>query len=226
MTKCYALNVSTIDESKLVEIASLLPWQERREKASRYLHIKDKRLCIGAGVLLYRILIKNGISDFTLSKNEYGKEYLKNSDLHFNLSHSGDYVVCAVSDAEVGIDTEFLSDADLTVAEKCFTNYEYKMLQNSQNIRSDFFRLWTLKESFVKKIGMGMFFPFNSFSVKFDDDYTTSIYDARSGNPFAWNEINHTVYENAVFTEFVLPEQYVAVCSATDKIQHMEILKI
>ena len=45
-------------------------------------------------------------SDADLKKTEFGKYYLENSPVYFNISHSKDNIIIAVSDSEVGVDTE------------------------------------------------------------------------------------------------------------------------
>ena len=55
--------------------------------------------------LLDEVLRLNGIANYKLRYNEYGKPYLESGGLFFNLSHSGEYVACAISDKEIGIDT-------------------------------------------------------------------------------------------------------------------------
>lgn len=45
-----------------------------------------------------------------LKKTEYGKYYIDNCPVKFNISHSKDNIVIAVSDTEVGVDTEIIKD--------------------------------------------------------------------------------------------------------------------
>ena len=97
---------------------------------------------------------------------EVGKPYIKNTDIHFNISHSGDYAVCVVSDREVGIDIQKIEKPNLQVAERFFAKNEYEYIANQPDeiSKSDaFYRIWTLKESFVKAIGVGTNLSFDSF---------------------------------------------------------------
>ena len=84
--------------------------------------------------------------------------------VHFNISHAGKYIVCIVSDEPVGIDIELLKSADLKIAERFFTSdeTEYIML-GEQTLR--FCEVWTMKESRIKREGLGLHKPLNSFSV-------------------------------------------------------------
>ena len=100
---------------------SLLPWEERREKVMRYYFEIDRCRCLGAGLLLVNALREAGVSDMKLRYLSNGKPVLANEpDVHFNLSHSGNLAVCAVSDHPVGVDVELLQDMDPGVAGMCF----------------------------------------------------------------------------------------------------------
>ena len=111
-------------------------------------------------------------SDFALT--EHGKPYLAlPSAPHFTLSHSGNYVMCAVSDIPAGCDTERIPGPDrlqalMRVAAKYYTEKEQAALAACPDDVSRallFCRLWTLKESYVKCTGKGLLLPFASFDV-------------------------------------------------------------
>lgn len=94
-------------------------------------------------------------------RTDKGKPYLPHSDIHFNLSHSGDWVLMAVGKTElIGIDIETLRGArDLCgIAERYYHPQEYSQLQSLQGgEQADYFyRLWTLKEAFFKALGTGI----------------------------------------------------------------------
>jgi len=127
------------------------------------------------------LLIKNIIDEklkiqpkkIIISKNAYGKPYLTNKrNFHFNISHSGKWVVCAVGERPVGIDIEFIDQINLETAEKIaerfFSDEEYEDLftREEKDILAYFYEIWTLKESFIKAIGKGLTIPLNSFTVK------------------------------------------------------------
>lgn len=134
-----------------------LPWAERREKVLRFRFEKDRRLCLGAGLLLAHALRHAGAYDLSLSCLPHGKPVLKNqADLHFNLSHSGTLAVCAVSDQPVGADVEILQAADPGVAAMCFRADERAWMEQSDAPEQAFTRLWTRKESYLKLLGTGL----------------------------------------------------------------------
>ena len=172
MVEIYAVSINeNIDENMFCKLVSLLPL-EKQERISRFRIREDAiRSLVGdilvRTVICRRLRIKN--SDITLSKNEYGKPFLKDrKDCHFNLSHSGKWVVCAVDNRPVGIDVEKVNKVDLNIARRFFTSEEYDDLKSmkAEEQALYFFDLWTLKESYIKAAGGGLSIPLDSFSFK------------------------------------------------------------
>ena len=110
-----------------------------------YTTVSDKKLMSSVG----RSLLKQLAPEDEIIYNKNGKPYFKNSRLFFSISHSYPYVVCAVSDVEIGIDAEVVRDVRSKAAARTFTENEIKLL----NSGTDFLVLWTAKESVIKAIG-------------------------------------------------------------------------
>lgn len=91
---------------------------------------------------------------------------------HFNISHSGEYILAAISSNLVGIDVEKKRNTNLSVAKRFFHTKEYDFLisQSEEDQQDLFFRMWTLKESFVKAMGWGIANSLNLFSVIPEND--------------------------------------------------------
>ncbi|MEZ7503928.1 4'-phosphopantetheinyl transferase superfamily protein [Flavobacterium sp. Arc2] len=99
--------------------------------------------------------VKSTHFDYTVNK----KPYLATHPwLHFNISHSEDYAVIAISRKKVGIDIEYMSkDFDFAnVVPDVFEDKEISIIQNAINKKSAFYTLWTRKEAFVKGLGKGI----------------------------------------------------------------------
>ena len=97
-----------------------------------------------------------------------GKPYLANyPDIYFNLSHSGEWAVCAISESPVGVDIQHCDEGRRDVASRFFHREEIRYLDGLPQFRRDegFYRLWALKESFVKATGRGLDLPLRSFWV-------------------------------------------------------------
>ena len=141
-----------------------LPWDNRKKQTDRFVKTDDKKRCIGAGVLLRRVLALYHIEDMRLGQNAYGKPHLLAAHMdaegdedhrlsdhaeteaeearqlpvpenpiifEFNLSHSGDYVLCAAGPYPVGVDVEQWRHGDPKVAEHFFTENEYNWIMAS-----------------------------------------------------------------------------------------------
>jgi 4'-phosphopantetheinyl transferase len=119
--------------------------------------------------------IGNPDHEIVLRFGEKGKPHIENlENLHFNISHSGHYVVCAVATTELGIDVERVRKVNLRVAERFFSEKEITDLMSlSEDNRMHYFiTLWTIKESYLKAIGRGLTQHLNSFTIiKSDDSY-------------------------------------------------------
>lgn len=94
-----------------------------------------------------------------------GKPKLINSALEFNLSHSGRFAACAVSDTPVGIDIQKRGVFNPSAAKRSFADDELDFLDKSEDKEQAFLEIWCKKESFLKATGTGITVNLNSFSV-------------------------------------------------------------
>jgi 4'-phosphopantetheinyl transferase len=98
-------------------------------------------------------------SELSFSQSTFGKPFCQDSKApHFNLSHSGGWVVLAVStEGEIGVDIEFVRefDADGIIRRICSPR-EINIYQNSNSPKQCFLRLWTQKEAISKACGQGI----------------------------------------------------------------------
>ena len=98
------------------------------------------------------------------ARNKHGKPYFESlPDFNFNISHSGNLTVIAVSDQNIGVDTEKLRKPDFRVAKR-FCEDEYNYINKSPS-PTTFFEIWTKKEAYLKYLGEGLHGGLNSFSV-------------------------------------------------------------
>lgn len=92
------------------------------------------------------------LNDCNINENAHGKPYFTNSGIHFNISHSYNAVMCAVSDSQTGVDVERIGEIKPLILKKCFSADEAALISSN----TDFYMLWTLKESYVKALGEGI----------------------------------------------------------------------
>ncbi|WP_130848074.1 4'-phosphopantetheinyl transferase family protein [Intestinimonas timonensis] len=83
----------------------------------------------------------------------------------FNLSHSGPYALCALSDGEVGADIEVVRPRRPFLPKKVLSETEFAWFQDRGNHWEDFYTLWTLKEARVKYTGTGLTVPARDIAV-------------------------------------------------------------
>ena len=81
---------------------------------------------------------------------------MDNRNIHFNISHSGEYVACAVSNKPVGIDIQRIEQYNPSVAEKVCNAQELLQISDSGNKSAEFIKLWTQKEAVLKMHGVGI----------------------------------------------------------------------
>lgn len=150
----------------------------KRSKLARYHRQADTYRSL-LGELLVRLAASrctgrdNGSLSFEY--NSYGKPFLREApEFRFNISHSGEWVVIiySVGELQVGVDVEQIAPMDMKIAESCFSREENRDLSrySGQERLDYFFRLWTLKESYVKALGKGLSVPLSSFSLTHTED--------------------------------------------------------
>lgn len=134
--------------------------------------VEDKKRSICSELLVRwlinkRLHLKN--EEIHFEYNEFGKPFLKEYEkFYFNISHSGEWIVCAVSPCEVGIDIEQIKDINLLIANRFFSKKENIDLnyKNEDDKLDYFYDLWTLKESYLKYLGKGLSISLQSFSIR------------------------------------------------------------
>ncbi|WDV47162.1 4'-phosphopantetheinyl transferase superfamily protein [Clostridiaceae bacterium M8S5] len=179
--------------------------KEKANKIYKYKFKKDQIRSVAADVLIRDIIsnkldIKN--TDIEFGYNKYSKPFPKNLDLHFNISHSGDYVVGLVDKEPVGIDIELIKPLKdkMSIAKSFFSVDEFKWLENKTEGKrlKEFYKIWTAKESYVKLLGIGLSKKSKSFTTHFSDVIT--IYD----------EENHK--ESYCYQKLIEDKYYLTVC--------------
>ena len=136
------------------------------ERANHFLRTEDKnRSIISRGavrIILAKYLnIRPAAIEFALDENQ--KPFInikKNKGLHFNLSHSGEWVLLAVSNDEIGADIELINRQFKykDILTDYFSEDEVNFIQRDLS-GERFFLLWTRKEAFTKATGKGLDSP-------------------------------------------------------------------
>ncbi|RNL52567.1 4'-phosphopantetheinyl transferase family protein [Pedobacter jejuensis] len=124
-------------------------------KASKFKQARDtKRYVIGKfySKMILAKMINKKPADIHFQFNEYKKPYINN--INFNISHSGDYVVLAISPYAVGIDIEAINPVldYQELIHQCFKEEEIKRITDLDS----FYLFWTRKEALLKATGEGL----------------------------------------------------------------------
>ena len=168
-------------------------WRRRRIDSMK--HESGKALSLGVGVLLHKALTEMGVEEpDEVCMNEFEKPFYKEyPEIHFSLSHSGVMAMCVISDRPVGCDVEKIRERDLDIAKRFFTSEEYDLIksQKTDELQTKmFFRIWTLKESFVKCIGTGLSTLLNEFSIIPDWHGKITLNQTISNSEYNFVELN------------------------------------
>ena len=163
MAKLYISNINAFNDLNGFELVT----NTRKERIYEYKQHEDKVRCLLVGLLLRKVCAIT--DDCQLIYGPNGKPYLKNNAMHFSISHSGNYVILATADNEIGIDIEKINiypedNYFKDVAVRYFTTQELEwMLQEKTN--ETFYYIWTAKESIMKGTGLGFSLSPREFSV-------------------------------------------------------------
>ncbi|WP_282049077.1 4'-phosphopantetheinyl transferase family protein [Maribacter aquivivus] len=143
--------------------------QNFNEKVSKYKRWQDaKSTVLGRLLLGYGLkhFYKQDIENLKMNFSKDKKPFLEDSSIHFNISHSKELIVCAISSAgTIGIDVEKISDLNIEDFTEQFSENEIGSMHNSSNTLKSFYNHWTQKEAIVKANGSGLHIPLNSFEI-------------------------------------------------------------
>ena len=160
-------DLSSVEYDKWYSVMS----EDKKRRVDRFRCVDDKKRTV-AGEMLARKAIAEWCrvipESIIFETNKHGKPYAKDLPVEFNISHSGDMVVCAVDDRAVGIDVEQIRPIDLGIAKRICTKKELMYLFEHVPVEEDyactpnhevlmrFFEIWTAKEAYGKCNGVGV----------------------------------------------------------------------
>jgi 4'-phosphopantetheinyl transferase len=164
-----------------IEVAALIQFLTPAELAlcdrCRLPHVRQHKIV--ARARLRQILssyLGRSPQEIEISTGLQGKPQV--TGLEFNLSHSGDLVIYAVSDRPVGIDIERVRSMDLSgIVQRFFAASEFAAWQKLPIAEQEeaFFRIWTIKEAYLKAIGTGFHTPLAEVEVSMDTKHPKII---------------------------------------------------
>lgn len=220
MVKIYAANVQNLPDPKdnLWIMEGLT--EERKNKILGHKQELHRKQSLGAGLLLKQVLEQEDMNVSEICYGSHGKPKL--AGIYFNLSHSDNYVVCTISDKPVGCDIQKIGKLRDKMAERYFTEKEAAYLKTLDDEKrcEEFYRIWTIKESYVKMTGEGLALGLNRIECRFENKENADD-----------NGQNHvSIYRDGVkqkcyIREYELLEYKVTVC-AEEAVFDSDIIKI
>jgi len=202
----FALKINNkLDDSVLTDLLGLID-KKKRDRLLKFVFWQDLHRSLLADLLVRKVIIETyciSNEEIEFGVNEFGKPYYKTlKDFHFNVSHSGDWIVCAIDNKPIGIDIEKISACiNLGISENFFSNKEHDDLLSKIDPFDYFFTLWSLKESYIKYIGKGLSHPLNTFSMKLN-------------NSKIYIESHNKILQDIYFKQYNIDKEYkMAICS-------------
>ncbi|AHM58282.1 4'-phosphopantetheinyl transferase [Flammeovirgaceae bacterium 311] len=121
-----------------------------------------------------KLLLKSGLeylqlNGYKLSDIKYSAHQRPYFDhtFDFNIAHSGEFVLCAISKThKVGVDIEEVRATELNDFHDYFNGQEWEKIINSNQHFHEFYKLWTQKEAIIKASGEGLSIPLKEVLIK------------------------------------------------------------
>ena len=197
------VNVSIVSIVKLEAVAGdavRLLSNRQYEKMMSYYRREDRLRSLGASLLM-----RKAAHGEQVLYNEAGKPYIP--ERHFNISHSGDYVVIAEADTAVGVDIEKIGTVEGDWVKAALSPDEYKcMMEKASGDKTAaywFYLLWTRKESLVKCEGHGFGLDPNEIETLPLDSGAWISY---MGKKYGIDSLSYDEYMLSVSLEEAIPE--------------------
>ncbi|GJM30423.1 MAG: 4'-phosphopantetheinyl transferase [Cyclobacteriaceae bacterium] len=177
MLVSYLVINPKITEADFNRLSGLLP-AGSIAKLNRLHRFQDRLRSLFGLLLLSRswyTCFKHQLNFEEINSTNLNRPHLPGSKADFNIAHSGNYVVCALSRTNrVGVDVEQIRDVDLNDFTRTMNPEQWADIHNSQSPVNTFFQYWTMKESVIKADGRGLSIPltelvFNHRRVHYDN---------------------------------------------------------
>jgi 4'-phosphopantetheinyl transferase len=161
------LDVAPEEQAQLITLLDA----DERARAARFRFARDRRRFVVRRGRARQWLAEATGGDparLRFAANAHGKPELKDGP-HFSLSHSGETMMLAIGDAQLGCDIAAIDPAlDWPpLARGFFSDAENAALAAlaPEAANTAFFACWARKEAFVKALGLGLSYPLDAFTV-------------------------------------------------------------
>lgn len=155
----YLLKIETpIDLSTLQFLLQFSPADKQQRILRQRVKQNADNMATGGALVRYMLWKYLHVPpEAQIAYGEFGKPYLLDyPEVHFNISHSGQYVACAVGSKPVGIDVQIITPYRPDVAMRVCSTSELAQINASSNQAAEFTKIWTKKEACAKRTGLGI----------------------------------------------------------------------
>ena len=161
MIYLFCADVAPLSDNIFFDFALERISDERKQKANKLNFRKDKNLSVGSQLLLIYTLKKAGYdySSLIFKTEKNGKPYVEGENVFFSVSHSGNMVLCGVSDSPIGVDIQKIDNFNHDIIARFFGKNEQRAIlsmKDNDAKKNMFYKIWTLKESYSKMTGEGL----------------------------------------------------------------------
>jgi len=168
MRVCYTSIDSNLPETDFNRLKQGLP-KKITQRNSRFIHYADRQRNL-FGLLLLKSLwhqqFQEAINLQQLETTEFGRPYMAQSTVDFNISHAGHYIICALAtDAQVGIDIEKKRPVEFNDFTRTMNQSQWNEITSSAEPEATFFHYWCIKESVIKLDGRGLSLPLTEIQI-------------------------------------------------------------
>ena len=165
----------------------------------------------------HRIVLKKG--EYQRTNGTYAYRWTDEKGKHhapgicFNLSHTEGLAICVIGREDVGCDVEYQKKAPASVAKHFFTESENSYLKEQEDYDREFFRIWTMRESYMKMTGDGLRVAFHKYEMRLEDGKFGVYFEGKK--------------EDCYLREYDVPGYQVTICTketeSADAIQFVNV---
>ncbi|MDR2008921.1 MAG: 4'-phosphopantetheinyl transferase superfamily protein [Bacteroidales bacterium] len=135
-----------------------------QKQIKEYKRWQNQQQTLLGRLLLYKMLVSLEYNQISLFYNKNYKPILKDINLHFSISHSGSYVVCALSSNNIGVDIEKIQNRQIEHLIYFMSKNDWNSINNYRNKLLQFYDIWVKKEAIVKLLGENLLI-FNKIDI-------------------------------------------------------------
>lgn len=161
----YCIERISLTDSEIMRESFRQADEARKARVLALKTVQAQKQCLCADALARRMLSEEcrvAPQHLRFIRDENGKPFLQNFNIHFNISHSGDFVLCALHSKPIGADIESIRVVKPSLFSRiCTSDEEAWCAADTKKL----LQLWTAKEAYLKYLGIGLRCAPNEISV-------------------------------------------------------------